>query len=388
MRYVAATPRSRCRSVTKAAGRIDVTEPALAVPATLPSLAEPPSPVDRTVEGVARVAPADDPAWWRSAVIYQVYVRSFADGNGDGTGDLAGVRSRLPYLRDLGVDAIWFTPVVPLAPRRRRLRRRRLPGDRPGIRHARRGRGTHRRGPGPRHPDDRRHRPQPRFRPARLVPGRARGRAGLARAGALLVPTRSRPGWRRAARPAGHPSSRADTPGRGRRTPTARRGEWYLHLFTAEQPDLNWDHPEVRAEHEAILRFWFDRGRGRRPHRLGGPAGQGPDDARGPARAGSRRTPAPRPRRAARHLSIVAGRRRRVSRRARPRRRGLAPGHRALRALPPPGRAAHRLQLRLHGPPVGRGEPARIDRCDARRARARSAPRRHGSCRTTTSRGR
>src|SRR6187399_2647163 len=51
--------------------------------------------------------------WWRSAVIYQVYVRSFADADGDGTGDLAGVRSRLPYLRDLGVDAIWFTPWYP-----------------------------------------------------------------------------------------------------------------------------------------------------------------------------------------------------------------------------------------------------------------------------------
>ena len=51
--------------------------------------------------------------WWRSAVIYQVYVRSFADGNGDGIGDLAGVRAKLPYLRDLGIDAIWFTPWYP-----------------------------------------------------------------------------------------------------------------------------------------------------------------------------------------------------------------------------------------------------------------------------------
>src|SRR4029078_3128049 len=59
----------------------------------------------------------DDPARWRQAVIYQVYVRSFADGDGDGVGDLAGVRARLPYLRDLGVDAIWFTPwyVSPMA---------------------------------------------------------------------------------------------------------------------------------------------------------------------------------------------------------------------------------------------------------------------------------
>ena len=46
-------------------------------------------------------------AWWRSAAIYQVYLRSFADGNGDGVGDLAGLRSRLPYLAGLGIDAIW-----------------------------------------------------------------------------------------------------------------------------------------------------------------------------------------------------------------------------------------------------------------------------------------
>ncbi|HEX4059127.1 MAG TPA: alpha-amylase family glycosyl hydrolase, partial [Galbitalea sp.] len=60
------------------------------------------------------VAPSTtDPLWWRSAVIYQIYIRSFADGNGDGTGDLAGVRSHLGYLRDLGVDAIWFTPWYP-----------------------------------------------------------------------------------------------------------------------------------------------------------------------------------------------------------------------------------------------------------------------------------
>ena len=48
--------------------------------------------------------------WWRDAVIYEVYVRSFADGTGDGEGDLVGLRNRLPYLRDLGVDAIWLTP--------------------------------------------------------------------------------------------------------------------------------------------------------------------------------------------------------------------------------------------------------------------------------------
>src|SRR5215813_1743878 len=49
-------------------------------------------------------------AWWSHAVYYQIYPRSFADGNGDGTGDLIGIRERLPYLRDLGVDAVWLSP--------------------------------------------------------------------------------------------------------------------------------------------------------------------------------------------------------------------------------------------------------------------------------------
>ena len=51
-----------------------------------------------------------DAPWWRDAVIYQVYPRSFADGDGDGTGDLTGLRARLPYLAGLGVDALWVTP--------------------------------------------------------------------------------------------------------------------------------------------------------------------------------------------------------------------------------------------------------------------------------------
>ena len=53
------------------------------------------------------------PAWWETAVVYQLYVRSFADSNDDGIGDLAGIRSRLPYLADLGIDAIWLNPCYP-----------------------------------------------------------------------------------------------------------------------------------------------------------------------------------------------------------------------------------------------------------------------------------
>src|SRR6266702_5233527 len=55
-------------------------------------------------------AAAERSSWWRDAVIYQVYPRSFADGNGDGMGDLPGITARLPYLKDLGVDAVWLSP--------------------------------------------------------------------------------------------------------------------------------------------------------------------------------------------------------------------------------------------------------------------------------------
>ncbi len=72
-----------------------------AAPASTPTSAAPAS-------ATATVARRRD--WWRDAVIYQVYPRSFADSNGDGMGDLEGVRTRLPYLRDLGVDAVWLSP--------------------------------------------------------------------------------------------------------------------------------------------------------------------------------------------------------------------------------------------------------------------------------------
>jgi len=55
---------------------------------------------------------ADDP-WWKHAVIYEIYARSFQDSNGDGVGDLNGITRRLDYLKDLGVDAIWITPIYP-----------------------------------------------------------------------------------------------------------------------------------------------------------------------------------------------------------------------------------------------------------------------------------
>ena len=201
---------------------------------------------------------SSDPQWWRSAVIYQVYIRSFADGNGDGTGDLAGVRSRLGYLRDLGVDALWFTPWYesPLAD---------------GGYDVSDYRAIH-----------------PAF--GRLAEAEALISEALAlgiRTIIDVVPNHisAEHPWFQAALAAGPGSPERERfwfrPGKGEhgevmptkwvsnfqgdtwaRTTNAdgSDGEWYLHLFAPEQPDLNWNHPDVRREHEDVLRFWFDRG--------------------------------------------------------------------------------------------------------------------------------
>ena len=202
--------------------------------------------------------PPEAHEWWRDAVIYQVYVRSFADADGDGTGDLAGVRSRLPYLRDLGVDALWFTPwyrspmadggydvadyrsIDPvfgtLAEAERLIHEAFALGIRTIIDVV------------PNHVSH----THDWFRAAlAAAPGSAERarfwfRPGRGADGAQ-IPTQWRsnfggPTWTRTSDADGTP------------------GEWYLHLFTPEQPDLNWDHPEVRTEHEDVLRFWFDRG--------------------------------------------------------------------------------------------------------------------------------
>src|ERR1700712_493426 len=73
-------------------------------------LSRPVTHVETTAAPEPQVESVVEDRWWRDAVVYQVYVRSFADANGDGIGDLAGVLGRLPYLRDLGVDALWFNP--------------------------------------------------------------------------------------------------------------------------------------------------------------------------------------------------------------------------------------------------------------------------------------
>ncbi|MGN9889946.1 glycoside hydrolase family 13 protein [Micromonospora sp. L31] len=197
--------------------------------------------------------PAADADWWRSAVVYQVYVRSFADADGDGVGDLRGIRERLPYLRDLGVDALWLTPFYT------------SPQVDAGY-------------------DVADYRDvDPLFGTltdfdAMITDAHALGLRIIID----LVPnhTSSAHPWFQAALAAAPGSPERElylfADGRGEHGelppndwesifggPAWTRvpdGQWYLHLFDPAQPDLNWRHPRVRAEFEDVLRFWLDRG--------------------------------------------------------------------------------------------------------------------------------
>ncbi|MCW6010659.1 glycoside hydrolase family 13 protein [Micromonospora sp. CPCC 205371] len=186
--------------------------------------------------------------WARSAVVYQVYVRSFADADGDGVGDLAGVHGRLDYLAALGVDAVWLTPFY-ASPM--------IDGgyDVADYRAV-----------------------DPTFgtlgdMDALLADAHARGLRVIVD----VVPnhTSDRHAWFREAL-AGEPGARDRyifRPGRDGGPPNNWRsvfggpawtrlpdGDWYLHLFAPEQPDLNWADPRVRDEFDGVLRFWLDRG--------------------------------------------------------------------------------------------------------------------------------
>ena len=191
-------------------------------------------------------------------MVYQVYLRSFADSNGDGVGDLPGLRSRLPYLADLGVDAVWVTPWYPspmadggydvadyrgidplfgdLADADAMLADAHGLGLRVIIDMV------------ANHTSEQ----HPWFRAAlHRAPGspereRYYFRDGRGESGELppndWISAFGGPAWTRIVEPNGQP------------------GQWFLHLFAPQQPDLNWRNPEVRAEFADILRFWFDRG--------------------------------------------------------------------------------------------------------------------------------
>lgn len=191
--------------------------------------------------------------WWRDAVIYQVYVRSFADGNGDGVGDIAGIRSRLPYLKSLGVDALWINPwykspmadggydvadfraIDPLFGTLADAEQLIADAHDHGIRII---------------PD--------------IVPNHTSDQHAWFQ-DALAAGPGSPERERYVFRP-GHGPNGAEPPNNwvscfgGPAWTRVPDGDWYLHLYAPEQPDLNWQHPDVHAEFASILRFWFGRG--------------------------------------------------------------------------------------------------------------------------------
>lgn len=204
------------------------------------------------------LAPRSKRAWWRDAVTYQIYIRSFADSNGDGKGDVEGIRSRLPYLKALGVDAIWITPWYPspqndhgydvadymdiepdygtLDDAKRLIKEAHDLGIRVIVDIV------------PNHSSDQ----HPWFQEALAAepgsPARDRYifRDGKGANGDLPPNNWNAvfggPAWHRVTEKDGKP------------------GQWYLHLFAIEQPDFNWENPEVREYFERVLKFWLDIG--------------------------------------------------------------------------------------------------------------------------------
>ena len=192
--------------------------------------------------------------WWRSAVIYQIYPRSFADSDGDGIGDLPGITAKLPYLGRLGIDAIWLSPFY-LSPQAdagydvadyrvvdplfgtlddfdRMLEQAHALGMRVIVDLV------------PNHTSDE----HAWFQAAlQSPPGSAERARYLFRDGKGEHGNLPPNNWQSVF--GGNAWSRA--PG---------DSQWYLHLFDRRQPDLNWDHPDVRSEFEDVLKFWLDRG--------------------------------------------------------------------------------------------------------------------------------
>ena len=199
-----------------------------------------------------------DPDWWRQASVYQIYPRSFADSNGDGLGDIKGITAKVPYLKELGVDAVWLSPFYPSAladggydvddyrnvdPRLGTLD----DFDEMSI-------ALHAAGIKlvvdivPNHSSDR----HEWFREALSSPKGSAARAryifrdGLGENGELPPSDWDSlfggSVWERIIEPDGTP------------------GQWYMHIFAKEQPDFDWNNPEVRADFLKTLRFWSDRG--------------------------------------------------------------------------------------------------------------------------------
>ena len=191
--------------------------------------------------------------WWRDAVVYQIYPRSFADGNGDGIGDLKGILSRVDYLASLGIDAVWLSPFFPsqLADGGYDVDDYQAIDERIGTLEEF---------------DElvsKLHQNQIRVF-VDIVPNHSSNRHAWfkeALEAAPGSPARDRYIFRDGKGPDGSqpPSKLASHFGPEGWTQVPD-GQWYMHLFTKEQPDFNWDNEEVHQYFLDTLRFWSDRG--------------------------------------------------------------------------------------------------------------------------------
>ena len=191
--------------------------------------------------------------WWRTAVIYQIYPRSFADASGDGIGDLPGITNRLDHLVSLGVDAIWLSPfyrspqkdagydvadycdVDPLFGTLDDFDALRSAAHERGIRVI-----------------------------VDLVPNHSSDQHTWFQAALAAAPgsaERARYMFRDGSGPNGDlPPNNWESVFGGPAWTRVPDGQWYLHLFDSTQPDFDWSNPEVQEEFRRILRFWLDRG--------------------------------------------------------------------------------------------------------------------------------
>jgi alpha-glucosidase len=196
-------------------------------------------------------SPSSRDPWWKHAVIYEIYPRSFQDSNGDGVGDINGITSRLDYLRDLGIDAIWITPMYPspqvdfgydisnyeaidpqygtMADFDRLVAEAKKRNIRVIMDWV------------PNHTSDQ----HPWFLESRA---------------SLNNPKRDWYIWRDGKGPNNPPNNWQSWFGHSAWTFDARTSQWYYHYFYVQQPDLNWRNPQVRKAMYEVLRFWLDHG--------------------------------------------------------------------------------------------------------------------------------